>query len=919
MDFNYFSEGLELQWKSIFEKQLPQFSCQNEDKSLTFEDILKRIFDSDQPDYDIKYEDKERCQRSVIEGLHFITVTPLSARQSKWNYLLNIMSYVLRDETCFIDLDMNGVLKNVFFMMQSTQMGADKSSKLMFAHLVRSCLEHETGVKWVVNSQNWIYHYNVVLEYQDDREVTDVGYDLLMMLLEKVIKIDQKMFQDIIYYLSKPMEDTVMQCNAINPNSIMSLDYADGSLSLCLISLVEILERLLKNNSERVLNGIIHCKIGAISERLLQIVKNKDICLLLERIRIILSFYGLSEIFDGIKSINQDPLLLSGFLKTIERKVDEGELTQVLDLYYYGLKYAKYISDKLPNYNMNGKPLNTECELLGLQLEPIILVAAKLENVFWAPEKVESIRMSHLIQILKKLSLECLQLVYKIKKIMPRHPSKIFIMALENLIKAKHLYSPDNLGAIFECLMYSFEDLLNHVRTNCKFPKITPGQQVYVRTLFTAVLTYIENFSFSWGDGVKALDLPQIMFDFLSSFDWSKEIVVKGLVLINQAISKRLSPCMSLLIDTPDSIKDLGPMLYKECYNTEWEIRKEALEVIRTIAINANKSFSSFKEILVKASLIDVVARMALTDSSPVVRATSFKCLKEFIIMEDVEHSLTCPIYINSVLEIIRVDSDTTTKSEAINFITYIYANEEDLPMDILADIYKHLESQALLNSNLEVRKASVEFWKMVTKKFFMDQGYLDRKFPPIVFSKRIITMTKKEIKSRMYKILTELSRNGCLDIFLNLFGSHTLHPEVAEIIQEFLGRFYRVFQEYEITPESMLNNNGLNLNNSSVMSPKSNNDTIIQELLNEPVVMLSDELNFYSDEDMLSVLDNPASLVVRPLTEHNQRENQKVRNTTPAEFVAFIFRKMSNTTEDSGTMLNENQPICDVYNIIDY
>lgn len=110
-----------------------------------------------------------------------------------------------------------------------------------------------------------------------------------------------------------------------------------------LLCLVEIQERLL----EAYTAGVLHLMVNIKVEKLLQSVwktltaffcfqvdvasdtiskttNDKVACLSLDRIVLTLSFFKLADIFDGIKSINEDPLAITGFLRIAETETDKG-------------------------------------------------------------------------------------------------------------------------------------------------------------------------------------------------------------------------------------------------------------------------------------------------------------------------------------------------------------------------------------------------------------------------------------------------------------------------------------------------------------------------------------------------------------------------------------------------------------------
>lgn len=158
------------------------------------------------------------------------------------------------------------------------------------------------------------------------------------------------------------------------------------------------------------------------SDTLSKVIRDRSTCLILDRISLILSFFKLSDVFDGIKSISQDPLALTGFLRIVETEVDKGGFTPqnkfthkndnvtgmmsvIFDLYYYALKYLKDVYAKLPKCLVKGRNVDIEIELISLQLEPLLVVSEKFGNTtLFKDIDADMLRSTHISKILLNVS-----------------------------------------------------------------------------------------------------------------------------------------------------------------------------------------------------------------------------------------------------------------------------------------------------------------------------------------------------------------------------------------------------------------------------------------------------------------------------------------------------------------------------------
>lgn len=91
-----------------------------------------------------------------------------------------------------------------------------------------------------------------------------------------------------------------------------------------LVCLVESLERLLASPVTDTLTYFVKLGVQEASTTMALLSNDSQFSLQVNRILIILSFYEMTELFDGIKVVNHDPIALSGFLKIIERELKKG-------------------------------------------------------------------------------------------------------------------------------------------------------------------------------------------------------------------------------------------------------------------------------------------------------------------------------------------------------------------------------------------------------------------------------------------------------------------------------------------------------------------------------------------------------------------------------------------------------------------
>lgn len=93
--------------------------------------------------------------------------------------------------------------------------------------------------------------------------------------------------------------------------------------------LVNLLETLVENRSTQVLNVVLELRIREASDKMSSISDKDDFTIIMYRIVVLLSFYEISVLFDGIKVINQSIMSISGIYRIIAHQTERRWLNSV--------------------------------------------------------------------------------------------------------------------------------------------------------------------------------------------------------------------------------------------------------------------------------------------------------------------------------------------------------------------------------------------------------------------------------------------------------------------------------------------------------------------------------------------------------------------------------------------------------------
>lgn len=140
------------------------------------------------------------------------------------------------------------------------------------------------------------------------------------------------------------------------------------------------------------------------------------------------------------------------------------------------------------------------------------------------------------------------------------------------------------------------------------------------------------------------------------------------------------------------------------------------------------------------------------------------------------------------MLDILLDDSTNSIRSEAAIAVS-VMAEEMVFETETMTKWYWVMSQSVTKDRHAGVRRNALQFWSGVIEKHLLAQGMTDNAFPEATFSKelkKIVILNEMEIKSRLAKVLCQLSANGCLAVLVDASrdADHTVCEEVRKILR---------------------------------------------------------------------------------------------------------------------------------------
>ncbi|XP_060532226.1 uncharacterized protein LOC132705582 isoform X2 [Cylas formicarius] len=798
-------------------------------------------------------------------------------------FTLHFTEFLSKSESNFRQLIKSNVIKSLLKMGKSMSDNAEVTVSIM--GMIKSFCEHNAGIIFVKDSGLWL---DIISKLQSenakDPEFVKIGFDLIATLLTNAAEEHITFSTQVLKLVADPLIDAMQLIEGAQSEDSIS------TLIPNIVSMIEILERLLEKVSLNVLKALLTLELEKVCENWLSVSTNEKLCLDLGRIAIILSFYRIVYYFDGIKVVNRDGVTLECFLRIFENQITKGHVKTAFKLCFYTQKYWKSVEERMPKYYRKGKPIEVEDQIMAILMVPLVKF---IKTVNSSSHKSygyeEETRLIYLFSVLGKVSVNTYYSAIILFNFLGNFPIfEIEYLVLDCFIECKHYFSRQNAGLIFQMLMYVIKEFLfEYINTKAPRNEISSKPLRFVTRLLDALLEYIVFFNLSWTDSVTTIFGIYLAVGFLKFNLWPPELIIKGLILLDIALKKNMSANMTLLIDSTNNspLTKIGPTLRLKCCNENWEIRKATLEVVHTVALKAsnmsNKSqekFPSFQTILQESHIVELVFNMALNDSNIFVRAKAMECIKKMMTIEDIARNLLENNCLEKILKVLFKEEELVRK-EAVGVITKIYKYHNTSEYNTL-QIYNAMEYVASVDHSPGVIINGLKFWKNVIFKHLENQGMTDKIFPDVTFSKeekKIVILTKGKVKKRLVTVLNQLSSTGCFALFINHVKQTPMSVNLLSPALKTLQQLSEILKRYEVGKEDIKCISGLH---SYISRDLNEINHLVEELINNTNIdILKDLENMAHNQYFLSQLENEVDL--------------SKDHVSPEDFIEFLYNDL--------------------------
>nr|XP_023023764.1 uncharacterized protein LOC111511923 [Leptinotarsa decemlineata] len=837
-------------------------------------------------------------------------------------FTMNLLSTLCSTEKIFIELKNANIFESLLHLSTSSMASPPQPNvELALVKLLLSFTDHETGWEWMMTANHWKIILNSALNAHTVY-ISKEGCKCIAKLLVVAGLKYGTLCKAIIQFILTPL---IEASNKLTTNDLLAKtnDALDKSsaphLQLVVEMLLKSLENQVRSNEKEYIWMVAEeCGLEKCVQKLISQTENEDSIHNLYKILIILCFFDMHFKSHKKKIIRCGEIDMTVKLfEVLYDAVSKGPVKTVYKIILSSLDYWKIMEETSPVW-LSPKliDLSFEDQLMILQILPATSFnIKKIRSCLEKLEEQDECRTRFMQKFVDRIAPATLRIFYKWRDYLYHNDSfSQGTVALKYFLHSKKYYKRDNAIFAFGCFTRTLVDI-----TFCmeNYPDLIPfflSEPEYLALLLETITIIIEDFGITWKDSSDTFCILKVVYHFLEKFTLPPRVVVKGLKLADEALSRYMSPHLALLIDKIDctTIIPLASLLYVKLHDGEWEIRDSSIELICTLIKTASTEFSSLRKPVSENDFPCVILNMASVDGNSFVRATALKCLQEMIKIDEFWEALsTKGNILEKSLEILHMETEGIVRTEAAVLVHCMYRHQ-NIPESMLDKFYDVMTHAVVADLHWEVRVKALHFWKSVIDHHLTQQGMIDGTFPSVTFSKehrKIVNLSEAQIKKGLHQVLRQLSLNGALAVFHSALQDQCdiqVRKYATNTIRDFVALLKKYSVAPEVPPATAASKKPLRNDTSGSMAsscsrsetgPSSVDDILPSRISCDDVGDLDKLLEEILDSQDINLLQSVFNSLDQPTHDYIQMKGRTV--LSPSEFVNFVYSNFEFCTNE--------------------
>ncbi|XP_060647725.1 uncharacterized protein LOC132785590 [Drosophila nasuta] len=835
----------------------------------------------------------DKCLTLICDDFHKVHPRVIS-------FTFNVISFMASNEWMLVRLRELDILQRLMAFMRSNEHDFSPSIKLSGIRVMKAVNNYSVGLAFHRLKRAWA----LLIQYSNNehtlyvvREARQILYEMLYKFCDKMH--DQAVTLEILAEIMRPIQDNVYITDHINDSAggedqRIHVSVDDNELLHKVSSTVDllcyILQQTLVSEERTKIVGLLrdHHNLELNIWKLVEMTHNTYFT---EKMLNTLCSYHFAllvhekilnpECAEPPEQFTEFGLSFFNLMKFCIQRCDGVNFVKMAELHHI---LWKKLGKRAPKeIIIQDERVTFENQLICFHMLPLLFSMKFAMKM--ADESKSELFDTYIMKLLVMSCEQTLRLCYSMRDafITPEGHANISLFTPElarksvhSILSLEHILDREQAITVCQALLYALREVValsdaskpmdpedcHGASTSNNYYEIYPrGAEAIVNdpkvlhSVIVGLRTLIERFKITWKESVETIGLVNCLAYVLENCNMDSTCTVQALKLVQLAVEHFLSPNMALLVDNlqGSALVCLGPIIVKRMHDTTWEVRDSALELAISIASISRIKFPAFQRFLIDVKIPPIVYEMAKHDSEPYVRASAYKCLSKMVPINALwENGLSQLDLVDHLLFVLYRENEDVVRSEAILTLSKIYDHRK-IPSKYKNTLFSTLNYCVVGDHHWEVKVNALCFWRMEFQRQLKNQGMIDGIFPSVTFSKehkKIVTLTEREIKLRVAKVLAEVQQYGYYGIVLKCLRDEYA-IEVLKVIVTGIKAMNQKLNEYDFE---------IILNDIETLSPStSNKETFTTSNTSDRQMSIdhNDDLPLINEEQSNEVIDS--------------------------------------------------------------
>ncbi|CAO1423835.1 unnamed protein product [Diamesa serratosioi] len=693
--------------------------------------------------------------------------TAICFQQQNVLFAINILSILCLNEWQFATIEDKNILELV---QNGIKKYKQSSISLCHIKLLRSISKHSMGLIWLKKIKAWkiaIMYYQTFPTIDMMSECASFLYDIISKFSDLMMdsNLCNEIMEDIFVPINKVAEE--IQMEIFETDLMPTIEVCSYILTMCIES-----QKTSRTAHFILVKFQFEKNLWTIGEL---IGKNHDfisgICRGLITANFA-TFTNIDEPPDKATKLSSYENFTSNCYKIINFAIKRQSFANILviaDLHH--TLWNKLSVQK----NVKNVHFKIAHQVITMQTLPLVqMIKSKLS-------KTNQFMCEIATNVLQKNNEETVRLIYQYRDCLNALESEalteLAVKSIQSTSSLKETLDRDSIILALKILIYALAGYIDEP-CNENFNRPTVNEQllmkseIFLSALLIGLGNFINDFTISWKECLESTSIVRFSLILLDCKSLNSKLKIEALKLVQICIEHFLAPNLALLNNNLNNsgLETLGSIIYKQLHDECWTVRSSALDLLISVVEISDKKFPAFQKHILDSHICNVVNVIARNDFQPAVRASALRCLN---LMIPIKMIWNCALHsfdlLKLALQLIGNEKEDAIRYEAVGCLTTIYLDQH-ISKDYLDYTFSVLAHGAVKDSCTNVRVKALLFWRVVICRQFRHQGMVDGTFPAVTFSKehkKIITLTQKEIFSRIKRVSNELALRGCLGVLI--------------------------------------------------------------------------------------------------------------------------------------------------------